>query len=358
MSCKYISHNYPHLNSAGNKAKSDMELIMESEGFENIGLSRSFVSNKIGHFVLNLAGIIKASMSLKKGDILILQYPLKKYFSFICKRAHKRGAKTVALIHDLGAYRRKALSPEKEFERLRNADYIIATNPVMAEKLRESGIDRPMGSLGIWDYLTPTKPGPHTYNPENVRIAYAGGISRRKNSFIWSWGRVIQNYKVDIYGSGLKDELELENSDAFGNYGFFRPEEFIKFVHSDFGLVWDGDSLESCEGDFGSYLRINTPHKTSMYIRAGLPVIVWSKSAMAGFVKENGIGLCIDRLEDINNIATSVTREEYDRMRSNVAKVAYDLARGAYFKRAVSEAIKAMLEQGTGYCSNFERLEQ
>ena len=40
--------------------------------------------------------------------------------------AHMRGARVVVIIHDLGSFRRKALTPEKEICRLNHADYIIA----------------------------------------------------------------------------------------------------------------------------------------------------------------------------------------------------------------------------------------
>lgn len=154
-------------------------------------------------------------------------------------------------------------------------------------------------------------------------------------------GQRDRDYEADIYGSGFK-ESEVAFPEKFTEHGFVTPEEFIRGVKSDFGLVWDGDSLDSCTGDFGSYLSINTPHKTSLYIRAGLPVIVWSGSAMAGFVMEKGIGFTVDRLEDINDLAGSVTPDEYARMKMNVEKVASDMARGEYFKRAYKEAVKGL----------------
>lgn len=339
MSYKYISHNYRNHTSAGNKAKSDVEQIMLEEGYRNIGLTRSEHSSKGAHFIFNLAGVLKATTQLRKGDILFLQYPLKKYFTFLCKVAHLRRAKVVALIHDLGSFRRKALTVSQELRRLSNADYIIATNSTMAEHLRNAGLDRPMGSLDAWDYLTTTDPIPQRVIDGETRIAYAGSLNQRKNAFLWKWGNAIDGYVVDIYGWGFRMD-QVDHPEKFYDHGFVAAEDLIAGMTSDYGLVWDGHSTDSCEGDFGSYLALNTPHKVSLYLRARLPIIIWSGAAMANFVTTNGIGITIDNLGDINDRIRHVTDEEYAAMRSNVDRVAADIASGKYFRTAAAKAIK------------------
>lgn len=337
----YISHNYRNTTSAGNKAKSDVEAIMASEGFRNIGLRRSLHPGKIANFFLNLTGIIKAAALIGRGDILFLQYPLKKYFTVISKVAHLKGARVVALIHDLGSCRRKALTSRKELRRLSNADYVIATNPVMGRYLVGMGLKRPVGSLDAWDYLTVTDPIPSAVRDGQVRVAYAGSLNRRKNSFLWDWGNVIRNYVVDIYGSGFrKDQVSCPG--CFHDHGFVDAENLIAGMTSDYGLVWDGDSLESCSGDFGEYLSLNTPHKVSLYIRAQLPVIVWSGSAMASFVMDNGIGIVIDSLRDLDSRLLSVSREEYDMIKGNVAAMSRKIASGYFFRKAAGQALTSL----------------
>ncbi len=341
MSYKYISHNYRNHTSAGNKAKSDVEQIMLGEGFRNIGLTRTEHTSKTAHFLFNLTGIAKATTQLRRGDILFLQYPLKKYFTYICKAAHLHGAKVVVLIHDLGSFRRKALTIKKELRRLSNADYIIATNKVMADHLRSVGLDKPMGSLDAWDYLTATDPIPSRINEGEIRVAYAGSVNRRKNAFLWEWGNVIRDYVVDIYGSGFRMD-QVDVPEKFFAHGFVAAENIIAGMTSDYGLVWDGHSLESCEGDFGSYLALNTPHKVSLYLRARLPIIIWSGAAMADFVTRNGIGFTVDTLDEINARVKAVTPEEYAEMRRNVDRVAADIAAGKFFRKAAAEAIAGL----------------
>lgn len=338
MSYKYISQNYRNHTTAGNKAKSDVEQIMLEEGFRNIGLSRTEHASGGTDFLYNLTGMAKASLRLQRGDILFLQYPLKKYFTYICKLARLRGAKVVVLVHDLRSFRHKDLSVKKELKRLSNADYIIATNPVMADRLRRAGLDRPIGSLDAWDYLTVTDPIPSRVNDGKSRIAYAGTIDRRNNQFLWNWGSTIRDYVVDIYGLGFRMD-QVDAPERFFDHGFVAPEDIIAGMTSDYGLVWDGNSIDSCEGDSGSYLALNTPHKMSLYLRARLPILIWSGAAMADFVRTRGIGLTIDTLDEINARINEVTPEEYYAMRRNVDATAAEIAAGNFFRSAARKAI-------------------
>ena len=100
----YISRTYYNLTSAGNKAKTDYEKVLHSMGAVNIGLPCRINKNKFLAFFYNLASTLIACSHIQKGDVVVLQYPVKKYFSFICNMAHIKEAKTVSLIHDLGCF--------------------------------------------------------------------------------------------------------------------------------------------------------------------------------------------------------------------------------------------------------------
>ena len=78
MNC-FLSRNYKGMNSAGNKAKVDIEIIMEGLGYKNVGLPRSFSNNSVVAFLKTLLGVLKVFFVLRRGDNLVLQYPLKKY---------------------------------------------------------------------------------------------------------------------------------------------------------------------------------------------------------------------------------------------------------------------------------------
>ena len=107
------------------------------------------------------------------------------------------------------------------------------------------------------------------------------------------------------------------------------PDDFIAGAEGAWGLVWDGDSLDGCTGDWGGYLRVNTPHKSAFYLRAGLPLIVWSRSAIAPIVRERGLGLCVESLRDLPQALAAVTPEQYAAMRSAALAAGAEAAAGA-----------------------------
>ena len=91
----YVSRNYRAMEKAGNKAKTDNEETLHEMGAVNLGLPRTEFINKEVTFFLDLIGILKCCLSVRRNDVIVLQYPVKKYFSFICHVAHLRGAQTV-----------------------------------------------------------------------------------------------------------------------------------------------------------------------------------------------------------------------------------------------------------------------
>jgi glycosyltransferase involved in cell wall biosynthesis len=335
----YISKNYYGTAGSGNKAKTDNERTLAAMGAHNLGMRQTLHRNKILAFFLDLAGIIKFSCTVRRGDVVVLQYPIKKYFAFICDMAHLHGAKTVTLIHDLGSFRRKKLTVEKEIARLSHTDYVIASNEVMQQWLADKGFKKGLGALGLFDYLSPSEPATSHTPSARRRIVYAGALAMRKNAFILHLPDVIENYELHIYGN--RDGLHgLRDSDRIIFHGFAPADEFISSVDADFGLVWDGDSLDSCTGNFGEYLRYNSPHKVSFYLRAGLPVIIWRGAALAGIVESEGIGICIDSMHQINDLLASITDEEMQTMKNNVRRVSDRLKSGGYLKAAVNKALE------------------
>ena len=61
--------------------------------------------------------------------------------------------------------------------------------------------------------------------------------------------------------------------------------------------------------------------KFSLYIAAGLPVIVWSKAAIAEVVRKNNIGIVVDNLYKLSDVLKKISDEEYLMMCKNVKKI-------------------------------------
>ena len=327
----YISRNYYNLTSAGNKAKTDNEDTLVEMGAINLGLPRTIRNSKILAFFLDLIGIIRACILLQKDDVLFLQYPVKKYFSFLCHVAHLKGAKTVSLIHDLGSFRRKKLTIQKEINRLSNSDYIIASNEKMKGWLEEYGLQKPVGALGLFDYRSESKCPEEVTEKEQVKVVYAGALSMKKNSFLIELSKTLSHWQLLVCGN--KEGLQgLQNNPLITYQGFVPSEEFIKHIDADFGLVWDGDSLDGCSGEYGQYLKWNSPHKVSFYLRAGLPLIIWKEAAVAPIIEEAGAGITIRSLKELDGKLANLTPEQKKEMKKQAVNLAQKLNKGRFLQ--------------------------
>ena len=344
MSIYYLPRDYKHkhLNDAGNKARLDIEKTMDKMGYQPIGNYSTISKNRILHFLRTITFVLGIPIYLKKGDILIIQYPTK-YYNTICRIAHLCKAYTITLIHDLGCFRQKHNSVKKEINRLNKTDALITHNLNYSNWLCQNGFigynkKKSPILLHAFDFLSKANSPNRKQDWPTHKITYAGQLAIRKNRFLYDWGNLADEYNINIYGKGF-DSSKAASSQKFNIKGFMHPEKLISHSEGDFGLVWDGDSVDCCSGNWGEYLKLNAPHKVSLYIRCGLPIIIWRKAAMASFIKENGIGICIDSLHEINSIYKHLTKEDYFMMCDNISRISHLMSEGYYFNRAISEAI-------------------
>ena len=119
--------------------------------------------------------------------------------------------------------------------------------------------------------------------------------------------------------------------------GQFSPNDLLKHLDQDFGLVWDGNSIETCDGRYGNYLRYNNPHKASLYLSMGIPVIIWKEAALAKFISKNNLGITIDSLNNLDKVLDQITENEYKTMKSNVLRISEKLRNGSNILNAVEK---------------------
>ncbi|MBR5062316.1 MAG: galactofuranosyltransferase [Prevotella sp.] len=319
-----------------NKAKQDIDEICCREGFTNL-TRHNFGKGGMGRFLTKLVSITNILFQLKKDDILFLQYPMKKFYKTACTLAYFKSAKVVTVIHDLGAFRRHKLSPEGENRRLSKTDFLIVHNTTMRNYLIEHGFKGGIHCLQIFDYLSMSKPTNYKTPHTPWRIVYAGNLARWRNDFLYKLEPIMKNWQMDLYGKGF--DASTNTCQQLFYHGFMVSDEFIAKAEADFGLVWDGDSLEQCTGDWGEYLRINDPHKTSFYLRAGIPVIVWRQAAMSPFIESQGIGIVIDGLHQLDERLMQLSNADYQQMRQNAQSISLRLNEGYYIKQGIKAAI-------------------
>lgn len=331
---------------AQNKAKDDIDVIMAANGFRNIAWSLQS-RNSVARFVSKLVSVMLLFVRVHKDDVLLVQYPFKKYYELICNITHLKGGKVVTLIHDLGCFRRKKLTPAAEIVRLSHTDSLIVHNEAMQQFLVDHGYTKPVTTLGIFDYIAPDAGScPEKQADEQWQVVYAGGLARRKSTFIYDLDSHIHRWHFNIHGQGLDEvyddgdgkQKSVKDWQHITPRGFILSDDFVRHSVGHFGLVWDGTSIDECAGAWGEYLRVNNPHKTSFYLRSGKPVIMWKQAALTPFVLREGVGIAVDTLRDIDAALASVTPEIYAEMCKKTSVISSRLAEGYYFKKAFAEA--------------------
>lgn len=331
----YLSRNYRGVNGAGNKAKTDIEQIMESHGFRNVGFRQTRYTNVVIAFCFTLFSVIKSVFSLRKGDVLVLQYPLKKYYTFVCCIAHFRGCKVITIIHDLGSFRGKRLTVSQEIARLDNSDCIIVHCEPMRNWLIEKGSKANIEILEIFDYLSEKQISyKNALVGQPYQAVFAGVLTSSHNDFLYLLANSSRSYGLVLYGGGLEQEKLLKE---VRYKGFVSSDDLIETAEGDFGIVWYGPTLEGGEGPLGEYLQYNAPHKMSLYIRCGLPVVIWEKAGLASFVRKNGIGVCVGSLKELENIFAQMSVERYMELKNNVQGINEKISQGFYFYKAVQQ---------------------
>jgi len=250
----------------------------------------------------------------------------------------KRGVKVVLLIHDLETLRASFRTDTSKGEQFRLkheeedlmslCDVIIAHNDAMKRALVNLGNDaNKIHVLEIFDYLVPETTG-YAHADYDGPVIVAGNLRPHKAQYVY---HLPETTNFRLYGVGY--EAEAKNHVEY--MGSFPPDDLPAAMDGRFGLVWDGESIETCSGVYGKYLRVNNPHKTSLYIASGLPVIIWSQAALADFVTSHQCGIVVDSLEDIPEVIQNLGPEEYAQIVRNTRELAAELRDGGMTRKAL-----------------------
>lgn len=340
-SYSYIKERSNIGNHAGSKARQDIDVIF-NQMVRDVAFSYSehhfsSVFEKIC-YVLSPYTISKFIKLLQvKDKRLFIQYPF--YSNVILRKLLLRLLRyneVCLLIHDVDSLRDFGQDDiQHEIEVFNTCKMLIVHNKRMADALKKIGVHTPMLTLDLFDYLRPASDHPkRTYRYE---IAFAGNLA--KSTFLH---HDLDKLGVNFFIYGINFNREKIHSKSVTYKGSFTSEEIPARLEGSFGLIWDGDSIDTCSGSFGEYTRYNNPHKLSLYISSCLPVIVWSQAAIADFVKEQDIGFCVDKLSDINTILDSMTEADYARYLKNITVLQEKVISGYFTKKAITKVMDLM----------------
>ena len=289
--------------NAASKARRDAEAIAREAGYEVF----EFHGKRTGDGSLRAAAHLaldgwqnwrRLLKTAEPGDLVLVlypHYPVKSAFLMkqMISAGQRKGVRFIALVHDLdslrGLFGRAAEYSDGQV--LPRFDAVICHNEKMKAALKEKGLPpERMVSLDVFDYLSSQTPAPHD---RKDGIAVAGNLSPEKSGYLLSWLSSEEGFSseeelssaeelpIHLYGKGLEGERLPKRVCLHGPVS---PEELPETLCGGFGLVWDGPSAKGCDGKSGNYLRWNNPHKLSLYLASGLPVILPYEYAGDGYV--------------------------------------------------------------------------
>lgn len=327
---RVISQYIASENNAGPKAKVDIERILKKEYEAKIytnkvkGLEEKKIKYKIKKLIFS-------KMHLRTSDITVIQIPFTNKKSIL-----KLARNKIGIIHDIDGLRfnKKSLLQE-EVEALNLYKVLIVHNNTMKKILTENGVNTPMVTLEIFDYLLKEcKPiYSQNENPLNeLTIIYPGNLEPRKAKFLYSLEANKMNFKIAAYGP----YYEKNNNSKIIYKGSFSPDELPYKLEGTLGLVWSGE-IDSSDEEINEkyYNKFNTPHKLSSFLAAGIPVIVWEKSAIAEIIDKYNVGYKINNIYEINNIDLN----DYEEKKENAKKISRKIREGYFTKKAFLEAM-------------------
>lgn len=331
--------------NGGNKAKSDFIKVFENMGFREMDLS---IKPKTPFF----RNIVKVFLPLKlffkciflhRDNFVFVQVPtysLRLYSPVLFFLKNVIKFKMIIVIHDIerlrNTYRFSSAFLKNEDEYLEISDAIICHNKVMKNYLVNRGIaEDKIFILGIFDYILDLKNEINvaTLDKKN-EINIAGNLDVGKSPYIYELlNSNIEGIELKLYGPSYNEELVFSNKNSYK--GCYPSDEIPYLLTGGWGLVWDGESISSCTGSIGDYLVYINQHKVSLYIAAGLPVIIWENAGLAEFVRENKIGIVVSSLVTLKEQIEQVSDELYVEMINHVMELREKLLIGGYAESVI-----------------------
>ena len=348
----YLKEEFLHDNNvknAGNKARNDVEVIFNRLGYAplKVRVDDWYKMNVLNAQIHKYRALLRAFKCLKKNDDIVIQFPLLHHSLFInslLKSLKNRGVNIYLLIHDLETLRfvndktlplrMKLRMKLTEGDTFHSVTGIIAHNPIMKSVLVDEGVaEDKIVSLGIFDYLIPNFQEKSDQTKDQP-IIVAGNLAQEKAGYLY---QLPARPAYNLYGVGFDESRALANETYFGS---FLPDELPVALEGGFGLVWDGDSAETCSGVFGEYLRYNNSHKASLYLAAGFPLVVWKQSALSHFVLENGCGIAVESLHDLSQAIEQLDDKDYQDLVEKTKYIGKKIRDGFFLTNALNKLSK------------------
>lgn len=322
----YLAETYDDNLLTAGIIRKDNEKILQKQGFEPL----RFNNKKDGSAIvklLRLGELLKLVFKVDKTSVVVFHFPiLAKAYKMLLALFNMRGVNTIAIVIDVDGLRsnnEKML--RQEVTTLNMFRHIIAHNEAMKALLGKYINEEKISSIGVFDFPVRNETATRVLSKS---VCFAGNFE--KATFVQELFKV-PGIRFNLYGPSY-DAAPQQNISYKGS---FPSHELPHLLDGGFGLVWDGNSIDKCD----AYLLYNNPYKFSLYLAAGLPVIVWEKSALTPFVVSSGIGITVPSLYAIEDGIRKLSVAEYERMQKNILPIKEKITNGYFLTTAIKNLI-------------------
>ncbi|CAM3130884.1 hypothetical protein [Sporolactobacillus spathodeae] len=320
MNKYYLIAKYNRDYRATSKARMDAERIMEQQHYNPVS-REEFIENSDQY----------------QNSLFVVQYPdlfHNREILFTMKLLKRLKCTSIILIHDLNYLRNKSISSKDEQEILKQSDFLIVHNKKMEDYLVQFDIPRTrMIRLELFDYLFCASIDRKIKNIVSSRydIIIAGDLSMEKSAYIRNLNN-LPYLNFNLFGSDPQINLP-DNTSYLGKYS---GDDLPNYLPEGWGLIWDGNSLKTCNGQYGSYQRFNNPHKASLFLATGIPLIVWEHAAIRDFIVQNKLGISVTTLFDIDKTIHSLTDIEKIEIQKHLDFWSKRIRRGYFLQKSLN----------------------
>lgn len=325
---------YPHEFHHGGVGNKDIETILKKDGFLPIRLPERFLPIK---FIMRLIVMASWVRKIKPNSLVAFQFPVyPRMFRIMMYLLAKKKVKLLVILSDIdGLKTNNEQVLRKELKLLKLCTHFIVHGGPMQrwllENLPEAGTAK-IAQLGPFDFLaTPCQ----EKRLLQSSICFAGNLS--KSGFLVHLPRS-ESIEYHLYGEDPPIGC-LDNS-RIHYHGLYDPYGLPSAIEGSFGLIWDGEGAYGPSGAIGNYQQYIFPHKLSLYILAGMPVIAPSFGGSAEYIRTMGIGWLINSLEELPELLPTIDETAYHHVRKKILSLQQEIYRGEHLPGAINKLIR------------------
>lgn len=323
---QYSNEHYRH----GGIGYTDMETILGSEGYTAVQLPA--VRIPVLSFLVRLVAIGKRWIVAKRCDEWVFIYPVYGRMNrWLLRALLWKRVKVTGIVGDIdGLKDEDAVLLKKDIRFLCALPAVILHNAAMETWLRSVGYSGKIATITLFDFLARPSQRPRTLSHT---VVFAGNLA--KSPFLYQLDQpAFSGLQFNVYGSGNDDNREWPV--LVKHKGAWSPYELPEMLEGSFGLIWDGERWDMPAGSIGRYMQYISHHKLSLYILAGLPVVVPRIAGSAAFVEANNLGIVVENMADLEQEIKKLSEESYFIIRNNLWHWASRISQGYQLREALA----------------------